>query len=192
MGHTSIRCKQLLAHAGDGWLPLACPRPLEPPCDHRLSRKVRQRLFRRARIDADIFEIIDSLNQNANYVTPSVDSVNDLSKLNLAVWRQVRIAAVNHSLDRTINSVEAIGELLGARASCYEQDTTVRPYAKQLVSWPKVGARVACITSRLASTTQPLLGGRSCGLMRRSTDFESVKKSEGVPSIYEDEVLRNE
>ena len=74
-----------------------------------------------------------------------MDSVNDLSKTNLAVWRKVRDVAVNHSPDSTINSVEAIGELLGARASCYVQESIVRPYAKQSVSWPTVGARDTCI-----------------------------------------------
>ena len=90
-----------------------------------------------------------------------------------------------------IQAEEALGELLGHPYFSYdhEESTTVRPYARDLVSWPDAGNRPRQLADRLTPADQRLLLGHERGVLLTREEFTDRVKTEGSPSLYGDEVL---
>ena len=145
-------------HEGDGALPypIAAPQRFEP--SHRLSRGVIQRVKKRLAVEQRAAESIAAANELAGYSTPTLP-VQSMSLAARASWQRAVDLHTQAGQPLDVgNSKEALRELLGASPSSYScETTTVRPYAKQLVSWPEVGNQPRALSARLSGRLRSYL-----------------------------------
>ena len=195
----SIHRRNAAVGEGDGFLLLACPRVelYDNGCKH-LARATQQRVRRRLKVQEATCDTIRAINQLAGFDTPEVESVSDLRGPSAELYSDVRALHSAHAPapGNSFTPQEAFNELLGSTPSSYidgDETSPVRPYSRELVSWPQEGNRPAPLpTNAPPDVLQRTSEGQRDAWTRQPLEAAQVRQGEGPPTLNGDTILKND
>ncbi|CAK0894060.1 unnamed protein product, partial [Prorocentrum cordatum] len=141
-------------------------------------------------------ETIRAINRLAGFDTPEVESVGELTGPSALVYSDVRALHAAHAPEpvNSISPQEAFHGLLGGTPSSYmdgDEVSPVRPYSRELVSWPKRGNRpVPLPTNAPPDLLRYMTEGQRDVWLRQPQEVAQVRQVEGLPTLYGDTVLK--
>ncbi|CAK0875218.1 unnamed protein product, partial [Prorocentrum cordatum] len=161
-----------------------------------LSRGTEQRVRRRLKVQERTAETIRAINRLAGFDAPEVESVGELTGPSALVYSDARALHAAHAPEQ-VNSIspqEAFHELLGSTPSSYmdgDEVSPVRPYSRELVSWPKRGNRPAPLpTNAPPDLLRYMTEGQRDVWLRQPQEVAQVRQVDGLPTLYGDAVLK--
>ena len=177
------------AGGDDGRLVLGglVPSPVTAVADSRkVCRGVRQRVSRRCRISAAVHDSMVALNSLADFGEASGDkgagnAFSEKVSDDLRRLHELNPPPPDHSVQ------ESACEILGAAGSPYmgtEVATSVSPYARARVSWPRRGAKASHLAQYLPTDLRGKFEGEDRTWMRQIGEVRAIRKKEKSPQLY--------